>query len=405
MKLLKPYMNDILKIQSKKSFITFILISLLVLLFIRQDEMVSVGSIKYWLIILPPLLLALVNFQSIILNICTKTLPILLMVILSCAWYIFLGQNQGLNRLVLFLLMFALLQLDDAKIKVKALSYIYVIAILFSILIYFNMDINKWGLIPGTTTNGLSVWRVSFFPNIANSAFYSLFMFIVYTKDKETFLENKGMACLSLYFTLFSFVRCALVSLVLYLFLYAFFKKIKSSKALFLYSILAAILVNIIIVFSSDIIYAMQSLPYIDRILLRGEQTLSEQAIYVQMYRPWVWNEQWNIFVNSPWFMGEGVYDFNALKTSHIRGIDYEESDSVSLLLGMLAAYGLLVIFFFYFILKKNFHNAMALDKWACAIFPVIIFIGMQWGVIFHPATPMFLMYFLILFQGKKAFI
>lgn len=267
------------------------------------------------------------------------------------------------------------------------------------------MTLTIGGIIPGATDKEYGIWRVSFFPNIANTGFLSLFVFMVCTKDKETFLKNKFVVFLSLYFLICSFVRSAIISLVVYLALNFLFTYLKNKKALFLCSTLTALTLNILTGYAVKILQSLQSMPLINRFLLRGEDSLTSHDIYVQMYRPWVWKNQWSIFVNSPYWMGEGLYNFNDYISSSLRGVDFEETDSVSLLLGLLASYGLPALLFYYYLLKKNYNNAMNLDTWACAIFPIIIFICMQWGSIFHPACFTFVIFFLVLLRGEKAFI
>lgn len=387
------------------ALIVFLNISFFILLFIGQNEVVVRGSTIYWLILLPALLLPLTKFNYIICNFFLKTWPILLMFVITLVWGLMKQDTQVIFRLALFLLVLSWLEVSDVTIKVKTLSFIFICAIFIASIIYLCTEINHWGLLPGTTDENYGVWRVSFFPNIANTGFFSLFIFMVCTKDKETFSRNKFIVCLSLYFTIFSFVRSAVISLAVYLILRFLFKNIKNYKLLFLYSVLAALVLNVVVGYAGEIIHMLQSSPIISRFFLRGEHSLSQQDIYVQMYRPWVWKNQWNIFINSSYWMGEGSYNFNNYISASIRGVGLAETDSVSLLLGMLASYGLPALLFFYYIVNKCYQSAINLDAWACSIFPIIIFICMQWGSIFHPACATFIIFFLILVRGKKAFV
>lgn len=398
-------MNFIETRSNSSTLILFLSISLLILLFIGQNQVVEPGSLLYWFIVLPALLIPLTKLNTIACTVFLKTWPILLMVLFAALWGLMKQDIQVVFRLVLFLLVLSWLEVSDLTIKVKTLSLLYIGAIFIAILVYSYSDINHWGLLPGTTDRLYGIWRVSFFPNIANTGFVSLFIFMVCTKDKETLYNNKLVVCLALYFTVFSFVRSAVISLVVYVVLRWLFSRIKNYKLLFMYSLIAALILNIVVGYAGEVIHHLQSIPLINRLLLRGEHALTQHEIYVQMYRPWVWKNQWNIFIHSPFWMGVGAYDFNDYISSGLRSVHAKETDSVSLLLGMLASYGLPALLFFYYIINKCYQSAVKLDIWACSIFPIIIFICMQWGSIFHPACATFILFFLILLRGKKAFI
>lgn len=391
--------------RSKKTLVLYLICSLLFLAFTAQNIIIERGSVAYWLF-LSPLLLLLFDIDKIISNISFKTWPIFLMLALIVFWGFYTGEPQVPSRIVTLLLVLAWLQQSDAQIKVKTLSSIYIAAVLISLMLALSSeDFNQWGLIPGTSSSVVgNVWRVSFFPDIVNTAFFSLFIFIICTKDLKTCAANKFVIGLSLYFIVFSFVRTAMISLMIYLFLRILFYMIRSRRLVFLFSIIAAIVPSLLVAYSLEIMRAIQSWPLVDRVLLRGQHNLTTKELYAQLYRPWQWNEQWNIFMHSPHWMGEGQYDFNMMSSSSLGKMIYK-SDAESLLIGMLARYGLPVLLFYMFLLFHHYKNAVLSDKWACAVFPVIIFTCMNYGTIFHPANALFVMYFLLLLGGKKAFI
>lgn len=398
-------MNDIKINRSNILLLTFLIISLFVMMFIRQDEVVERLSFKYFLIMLPALLFPFTRMQAITYNFFFRTWPLLLMFLIAVFWGLYKNDLHSILRLGLFLLILSWLEVNSLVLKVKTLSRTYIFFVVVAIFVQIFSDLNPWGILPMTTDSQYGIWRVSFFPNIANTGFLSLFIFMVCTRDKETLLNNKFVVALSLYFIIFSFVRSAIISLLAYLMLQFIFRYVKNIKTLFILSLLATLALNIIVGYASVIIELIQSVPLVNRFFLRGEHALSHHDIYVQMYRPWVWKHQWSIFINSPFWMGEGTYNFNDFIGASLRGKDYEETDSVSLLMGLLASYGLPTVLFYYYLLEKNFLNAVRLDSWACAIFPIIIFICMQWGSIFHPACATFIIFFMILLKGQKAFV
>lgn len=398
-------MNDIKINRDNRQLLIFLFISLFVLMLVRQDEVVERLSFKYLLIMLPAVLLPLTRIPAISYNLFFRTLPLLLMLLITFIWGMVHNDLHSVFRLSLFLLILSWLEANSLVLRVKTLAHIYIFFVIVAAFVNVFTDLNPWGIVPMMTAPEYGIWRVSFFPNIANTGFLSLFIFMVCTRDKQTFLDNKLVVALALYFIIFSFVRSAVISLMVYLILHFIFSRIKNAKTLFILSILAALALNIIVGYASVIIELIQSAPLVNRFFLRGEHALSHHDIYVQMYRPWVWKNQWNIFINSPYLMGEGIYNFNDYIGASIRGKNFEETDSVSLYLGLLASYGLPALLFYYYLIKKNILNALQLDGWACAIFPIIIFIGMQWGSIFHPACATFIIFFMILLKGKNAFV
>jgi hypothetical protein len=382
----------------------FLVISFLTLITIGQNDIVEVGSAKYLMIIIPVFLVAIIKLQEITFTIIFKAWPLLLMVILVMVWGCVNNDIHSSFRLILFLLVISWLEVSSIRLKIKALFKIYYLLILISFFIYFCTDISPWSVFVGSSDVEFGDWRVSFFPNIANTAFLSLFVFILCTKDDETFKNNKFICILSVYFIIFSYVRTAILCLILYSVLYLILRRIKNKWALFWLSLLATVVFTLFVGYSQLLIYKLKDLTIVSKFFLRGQANLSAHEIYVQMYRPWVWKNQWEIFINSPYFMGRGLYNFNDYITSGFRGKEFEETDSVSLLLGFLASYGLATILFYYYILKKNYLNAVQYDSWGCTVFGLIIFISMQWGTIFHPTSGLFVLYFLLLIKGKKGF-
>lgn len=141
-------MNEIRTIQNSKTLVLFITLSILVLLFIKQDEVVERNSIAYWLILLPALFLPLTKLQEVTYNIIFKTWPLLLMFFIALIWSLFSNDTHILFRLSLFLIVLSWLEINSLTIKVKTLSSIYIMAILIAIFVYMFSDINHWGDYP-----------------------------------------------------------------------------------------------------------------------------------------------------------------------------------------------------------------------------------------------------------------
>jgi hypothetical protein len=136
---------------------------------------------------------------------------------------------------------------------------------------------------------------------------------------------------------------------------------------------------------------------------LRGETGLSTFEIYQQIYRPWLWGQHLHQFITSPNLMGWGSVEFNVLKTEDLVS-GHEELGDVSLPTRLLAQYGLPGLLFVVFMIARLRVLAKRGDVWGCACFPVVVLGLFQWGSMFHPTDPMFVIYMIIMIHGSAAF-
>lgn len=388
------------------AMLTFVGMTLLVTMSVSQEAVPPVGSLVYWLLVLPALVFPLFNLNAVLREcMAWPTVLVVGMLAMAGVWHILVGDAQSILRLTMMVLMLAWIGSSAARFRVSDLVFVYVALLLLGIFVYLLTDgINKWGPFPGLTVPEYGVWRVSFFPNIAYTAFLSLFLIFVLTIDVARLRILLPIVALALFYVTTSFVRTAVIGLALYGLMRLLLRNQTSPRMIFWMSAVAAVVANIAIALSPMIIELLQHIPLVSRLLLRGEGDLDTRDIYIQLFRPWVWWQHIQIFASSPYWMGWGNFDFNLLKTeSLIDVVDW--SDTVSMPTRLLASHGLPALLFVWYAFAQLGRRARELDTWACACFAPIVLTAMQWGSLFHPSDPMFLLFFIILARGRKGFI
>lgn len=363
------------------------------------------GGLTYLLAVVPALVLPFARPLYLIDAARTRALPVVLFGAAAAGWHFFRSDLDAAIPLLLFTLGVVWMASNASKIRFDDFYVLYGGAVVVGVGVWLFTDLNEWGLIPGMTTlPGQSVWRVSLFPNIAYTGFVSLAFILFFTRDirpKQPWqLVLLGVA---IYFILFSFVRTVVASLVIYAALAWVFRRKRSPAVLFWTALLAAVISNIIIAYSATMFAALGNNSLLSRLFLRGETGLSTYDIFIQLYRPWVWEQHVHQFLSSPFLMGWGSADFNDLKTESLMA-GYEQTGDVSLLTKLLAQNGLPALLFLGFLVSRLVVLAKRQDAWGCACFPVVILAMMHWGVIFHPSNANFVLFMLMLIHGSAAF-
>jgi hypothetical protein len=362
------------------------------------------GGLTYWLLILPLALLPLTRPSAMISAALGSAMPAVIFAIVAACWQMARGDSQAALQAVLLGWGLIWAASRAARLKIDDLYTIYLLSVLAGGAVWLFTDLNEWGILPGTTTAaGESVWRVSFFPNIAYTGFFSLIVTMVALADRRSAHRlRKIVLAVALYFVIFSFVRTVLLGLVTFLFLRFLFSGKSNPRRLFWYSLIFGIFVNLAIAYSAAIFAAIQENPLVSRLFLRGESGLSEYEIWQQLYRPYVWGQHFNQFFTSPFLMGWGSTDFNLLKTEDIiQGLDDSSSGDISLPTKLLAQYGLVGAFLIGWWVRLLAEAAKKRDAFICASFPTLMLAMLHWGTMFHPTDAIFGIIMMLMLRGS----
>lgn len=385
-------------------FLAYIIISLAVTLSLGQYYQES-GGLIYWLLTLPLAFLPLLRSSAMVSSALGRAFPVVVFVVIGGGWHFLHGDMTAASRAVLLGWGLIWVVCSSARIRIDDVYILYASAVLVGALIWLFGDLNYWGLLPGTTTAvGETSWRVSFFPNVAYTGFFSFIVLAIGLRDPRP--KSKRVVILlsvAAYFMVFSFVRTALVGLVVFVALRQILEGRKSTQALFWIPLVSTILVNAAITYSPVVLEGIQSNPIISRLFLRGETNESQLEIYQQLYRPYVWGQHIHQFFTSPNFMGWGSIDFNRLKTfALVEG--REQGGSISLPTRLLAEYGLAGLLLVGYLVSRLYVLAKRRDIWGCACFPSICLAMLHWGTMFHPTDAMFGLMLLVLMRGSAGF-
>jgi hypothetical protein len=281
--------------------------------------------------------------------------------------------------------------------------------VLAGIALDLTSEINPWGLLPGRTADEYGIWRISFFPNIANTGILSLLLLMLLTRTARLARSHALVLGLALYFLALSFVRTAIIGAFVYLALHWWFGRPSyrpgpSGKRMAWTAGLIAVGLNLMIASSVIALAIAQEYQLLSRLLLRGESDLSADEIFQQLYRPWLWGQHLALFADSPLLMGHGSAEFQSLQTSElIEGHPGIGSDALPTLL--LSAYGLAGLCFTIFLFSVLRRAAARNDRWACALFPAVVLLMMNWGAVFHPTNAFFVLFLLMMARGSEGVI
>jgi hypothetical protein len=384
--------------RSNFGLLLFVCSSIALQMVLDQQDVIVRFSPIYWALVVPALVIPLWSAGQIIDALKGPAVAVLAFLICAGIFHSMRGDLRAVLQLILLVWVIAWCASDGVRISIGDLVIVFLASISLGILIGFTTDLNVWGVLPGNTYSDYGVWRVSFFPHVANTGILALIVFMFLTRDSVTALSYKLALLLCAYFLLFSFVRTVFVALALYLIARILFRiaNITRPAVLFSVSLVLAIGSNIAEMYAVPILEFVQRSQIASRLLLRGASGLDPTAIYQQLYRPWLWSEHFGMFASSPDWMGLGTFNFLDHASHNILpGLGAAGSESFPTRL--LATYGLPTIFFLVYLILALGKVARAKDKWACACFPAIVFMMMNWGSVFHPSNAFFVLFFVML--------
>ncbi|MDM4767520.1 hypothetical protein [Pelomonas sp. SE-A7] len=388
------------------SLLLFIVLSMLVAMSIDQKETPEVGSFAYLLLVVPSLLLPLTEPLAVARALLGRARPILIFGIVAGGWHLMRGDLRAVQQLVLIVLVLGWLSTDRARLATNDLVRLYLALVVIGAFIWLQSDFNIWGLLPGFTVEDAALsWRVSFFPNIANTAVLSLALVLLLTRTWELAKRHTGVLLLATYFLLFSFVRTASIGLALYAFMRWWLgRKPRSARASFWMALGLGVGINLLIASSVFIVNYLQQFELISRLFLRSESDLTPEEIYAQLYRPWLWMQHLELFWTSPSMMGLGFFEFVDVQIEELN-VGTTPAGNEAQLTRLLATYGLPGALYSYFFIARLREAARLGDHWGVACFPTFVLLMMQWGSIFHPSDANGALFTLIAIHGNSAFL
>lgn len=385
--------------------IGFVALSLLVTMSIEQLEILERGSFRYWLIVAPAVLLPLLDLRAIVATLFGQASWLVLFLVLAGGWHLFKGDTRAAVQLCLLVLGMAWISTPRALINVQDLTRLYFVLVLLGLVVSF-LGLNRYGIFPGFSAAIYGTWRVSFFPNIAYTAALSLVIVLVLTRTRAGPGQHPIVFATACYFLAFSQVRAAFVAVLIYAVLYFYFCRDEVARPgrMFWTALIVALGAPVAVYCSAGVLHALQDNQAVSVLFLRGETGLSRDDILYQLYRPWLWSAHLQLFFASPAWMGWGSPQYYQ-SVLDAAGPPLATSGSESLPTRLLASYGVSGALFLLYLIRLLRESARADDRWACACFPAVFFLLMNWGSLFHPTDGMFVLLLLILTRGSSGFV
>ena len=102
--------------------------------------------------------------------------------------------------------------------------------------------------------------------------------------------------------------------------------------------------------------------------------------------------------------MGWGAFDFSEMQIEELN-VGTTPGGNEALITRLLANFGLPAFIFLYYLLSRLRASTRSGDIWACACFPSIFLLMMQWGNVFHPTDANGAIFWLMLIHGSNSFV
>ena len=216
-------------------------------------------------------------------------------------------------------------------------------------------------------------------------------MLLILTRDGKSAWAHPLVILIAIYFLVFSFVRAALLSALIYAVLRWWFSRweLPRPRRMFWTALCVSLGFVALTAVAAKLLYLTQDFSWVSVLMLRGKTGLTVDDIAYQLYRPWLWDQQLNLFLSSPWLMGWGSADFYRLVAITIENPDaiIISAGSEALPTRLLVVYGLPGLLFSVYLFARLRKLAMADDRWACACFPALFSLMMSWGACSIPRT------------------
>lgn len=239
-----------------------------------------------------------------------------------------------------------------------------------AIMICYYLGQSNYTVYPG----GLDAvwWRVSIFPQVATSAFFSGIVFVSNLVYKDGRYRRLCL-CLSLYFLLFSGLRSAIIaSALVCIYLYLRRSGYLANFRPKMRYLVAAIAAFVVILLSPELLLSLSSADNpLNFFLFRSTGEVDKNALVATIFRTMLWEEHLKI-MSSNWLFGVGTYDFTALSER----LGHLTAGSESFLTNNMARVGLLMLLFVAGIISAIKRGLRNNDDMAMAV-GIFLFVAM----------------------------
>jgi hypothetical protein len=255
------------------------------------------------------------------------------------------------------------------------LNRIFLASIPISLATYLA-GTNIYGIVPGLGLDDTLWWRISLFPVVPESAFFSALILCINLLDRRLPMRRTCIV-LSIYFLIFSGLRSALIGTALALAYHAAVQRgwLRRPRAKMLWLggtallFVASLLMSQLLAFAPSI-----GNEFLNVYLFRSEGGLeSSDDVTRTVYRTWLWSEHFRIAAENPIF-GIGTHDFAELADAP--GDLGVGTGSESFLTGLYARVGLPTLLFLAFFVTMLWRQVRRGNELPCLI-ALLLFVAM----------------------------
>jgi hypothetical protein len=379
----------------------------LILFFEKQSDFVLRFSFLYLALVIPINLYILFNLKYVLYYPYDPESKALLFywLIVSAVSLIRL-DFATLYNVSLFALSIIIILNSRAVISVRLVNTLFLLSILGSIITHFTGN-NEYGFIPGQAASSEQQnlqWRVSLFPALPESAFFSIIVFVsnvLFNKGRSVYLY----AALSLYFVLLSGNRTATISFVFIVIFLVVARFVSLTHKKFYIILFATLFVFFILLVNIDVIganFVDLGNGFWNNYFFRSEAGVqSQEDLSKTVYRGWLWALHVKIFLEKP-LLGLGTYRLdNYVDTDLIPKI--ENTGSEAFLTSWLARVGLMILpllVFFGRVLRRSIQTK---NKYLYALCLALAVFSLGYGSFLIPYNCMFVLIFGTINLGSGA--
>lgn len=293
---------------------------------------------------------------------------------------------------------------SKTTINLKVVNILFNLSLVGCIVTY-NLGKNVYGYIPHlslSTATGAVGWRISLFPSIPISAFFSLIILVLnyfYNHHKSRYFY----LAVSSYFIFFSGLRSSILAFLCFVTFLGVQKVIRFKQKLFykLFFLFAIGILIFIPIFSSILTHIGPiDNQFLNNLIYKADITpQSSEEISQSIMRKQIWKEHIRLFLMNPLF-GTGTYDFSQYAPKELEN----KSGSESFLTSLLARIGFLIIFYLAFFASLIMEALRYHQKYLFFILITIFFIMLGYGSFFVPYNFIYLLIFGSIYFQRAAF-
>jgi hypothetical protein len=332
------------------------------------------------------------------------TLLLVAYVVIVCGVAAARGDTPTILSTLLIMATILVVAVHRVRLPPDLLNVLFLASIPLNV-IAFAAELGIYSVVPGFSLDEDLPWRISLFPAVPESAFFSGVIIVLNVVRKDLALRPLCLL-LATYFLLFSGLRSALAGTLMALFYYYFIHRFWSWRAAMkMVYFVGAIVLMVLMMLTSQLLAVSSALgenPLLNVYLFRAAEGIeSEAELAARIYRGWLWAEHMRIAAENP-LLGVGTFDFTAAADyAEVEG--RESSGSEAFLTGLYARVGLPAVLFLAFIAVSIWKGIKAAQHEQLMIGMLLVVAMLTYGSFIVPYNFMFLVMIPYVFTRRRA--